>query len=309
MGGVLVGFTVIFAIITVGYLLGRSGALGPHGEQVLSRLVFLVATPALLFDTLSRADLTAVFSPSLVVASTSALISAAVFYSAAKLILRRSIPECVVGALSASYVNSVNLGLPIAVYVLGDATLIAPLLLFQVVILGPIALAVLDITAPRTTKSRSPWALVAAPMMNPILIGAVLGLGFSATNWTMPEPVAQPIALLAGLSVPGALIAFGVSLHGKRALQRGVSPRRDVVLAAAMKTVFQPTVALLIGAIVLGLEGTILTAVVVLAALPTAQNVFVYASWYRRGVVLARDAAIVSTVASVPVIAVAAILV
>ncbi len=40
----------------------------------------------------------------------------------------------------------------------------------------------------------------------------------------------------------------------------------------------------------------------VLSALPTAQNIFVHATRYDRGVVLARDAIFLTTVLSVPVI-------
>jgi predicted permease len=40
----------------------------------------------------------------------------------------------------------------------------------------------------------------------------------------------------------------------------------------------------------------------VTSALPTAQNVFVYASAYGRGTVLARDVILLSTVLSVPVL-------
>ena len=46
----------------------------------------------------------------------------------------------------------------------------------------------------------------------------------------------------------------------------------------------------------------------VLAALPTAQNIFVHAVRYDRGVVLARDAVFATTVLSVPAITVIAAL-
>ena len=57
-----------------------------------------------------------------------------------------------------------------------------------------------------------------------------------------------------------------------------------------------------------GLDGEALLAVTVLSALPTAQNVFVIATRYDRATLLARDAIFVSTLASVPVIAVVAAL-
>ena len=62
---------------------------------------------------------------------------------------------------------------------------------------------------------------------------------------------------------------------------------------------------LLLGAAV-GLTGEALLAAVVIAGLPTAQNVFTYAVRYDRGVVLARESVLVTTILSVPVVLVAA---
>jgi hypothetical protein len=68
-----------------------------------------------------------------------------------------------------------------------------------------------------------------------------------------------------------------------------------------IKVLLMPAVALAVG-LALGLRGDALFAVVVTAALPTAQNIFTYAVRYRREVNLARDVIFVSTFASIPVI-------
>lgn len=310
MAGVLVGFSVIFIIVIVGYLLGRSGVLGAGGERAISRLVFLVATPALLFDTLSTADLSVVFSHTLVVGASSALLAGVGYFLIATWWMKRALAEATIGALASGYVNAVNLGIPIAVYVLGDAALVAPIVLFQVLILAPIALSLLEMGAisPDSKSRRSRLQVFLSLVKNPILIGALAGLIFSMLGLELPEVAQQPVQLIAGISVPGALIAFGLSLYGKRALQRGVSPRRDVALAAVFKTVIQPVVAFLIARYVLGLEGEDIFSAVVLAALPTAQNVFIFASWYARGIILARDAAVVTTLTAIPAIAASTLL-
>ncbi len=51
-----------------------------------------------------------------------------------------------------------------------------------------------------------------------------------------------------------------------------------------------------------------LLAVTLTSALPTAQNVFVYATAYDRATVLARDVVLLSTVLSVPVLVAIAVL-
>ena len=131
MLGVLTGFTVVWIIILVGYLIGRLGVLGANAQSVLSRLAFFVASPALLLVTLSDADLHTVFSLPLLVAAASAFLTAGAFLLCTRWWLRRPLPEAVVSTMSASLVNGANLGLPIAVYVLGDGAYIAPVLIFQ----------------------------------------------------------------------------------------------------------------------------------------------------------------------------------
>jgi malonate transporter and related proteins len=69
-----------------------------------------------------------------------------------------------------------------------------------------------------------------------------------------------------------------------------------------LKEVVQPVTAYVVGRFVLDLDPPALLAVTVLAALPTAQNIFVHASRYGRGVVVARDSIFLTTVLSVPVV-------
>ncbi|MGB2719673.1 MAG: AEC family transporter [Rhodococcus sp. (in: high G+C Gram-positive bacteria)] len=301
MFGVLEGFTVIFVVIALGYLLAHLKALGEHGQFVLSRLVFFVATPALLFVTLANSDLSVILSPVLAVAGSTALLVGAIYFVIAKLALKRTVPDATVGALASSYVNAANLGIPIAVFVLGDANFVAPLLLFQIMIYTPIAVTILDIST--KVDKVSLLETVTTPFRNPIVLAGAAGLVLSITGFELPEALMQPFELVGNASVPGALLAFGLSLYGARVLQKGMSPRRDVALATVFKMALQPLLGYLMAKFVFGLEGHDLFAIVVVSALPTAQNVFVFASRYQRGVVLARDTAFVTTLVSIPVIA------
>ncbi|MDJ0109163.1 AEC family transporter, partial [Rhodococcus erythropolis] len=237
-------------------------------------------------------------------ASATAFAVGALYVVIAKIWLNRPLPELTIGALSASYVNSANLGIPIAVFVLGDATFVAPLLLFQIVVYSPIALTILDLTALRGEAEKlSLIDTVTAPFKNPIVLAGAAGLIVALIGWVPPRPLMQPFELIGATSVPGALLAFGLSLYGVRVLEKGSSPRRDVALASTLKIVVQPVLAYLMAHFLLGIDGHQLFAIVVVSTLPTAQNVFIYASRYRRGMVLARDSAFVTTLASIPAIA------
>jgi len=71
--------------------------------------------------------------------------------------------------------------------------------------------------------------------------------------------------------------------------------------AVGWKLLVCPLLAVLVGSL-LGLRGAELLVPVTTASLPTAQNVFMYASRYERGVSLARDAVLLTTAGFVPVV-------
>ncbi|MEV7240099.1 AEC family transporter [Streptomyces sp. NPDC093248] len=298
MTGVLSGFAVIAVVIGVGYVLGWRGTLGEPGRDVLTRLAFSVAGPALLFHTLARADLSVLFSSRLLVTALSTAAVSAAFVAVGAL-RHWGVGRTTIGALCAGYVNSGNLGIPIAAYVLGDASLVAPVLLFQVVIVTPVALTVLDLTG--TGDKGTVWQRLLTPLRNPIAVGSLTGVVVSAAGWKVPGPVMQPLAMIGDMSVPAALLVFGMSLRGSAAPGRGLD-RRLVLLSVALKSVGQPLVAWALARGVFGLHGAPLLDVVVTSALPAAQNLFTYASRYRVAETLARESVLLSTVVSVPVL-------
>lgn len=304
MQGVLSGFAVIVVVIGVGYVIGLRGYLGEQGRDVLTRLAFHVATPALLFTVLAQADLSVIFSTRLLVTALSTAAVAGLFV-AVGVVRRWGVARTTIGALCAGYVNSGNLGIPIAVYVLGDASLVAPVLLFQLVGVTPVAVTVLDLAS---GGARRPLVQrVLTPLRNPIAVGSLAGVAVSAAGLRVPAPVLDPLTLIGNMSVPAALLAFGIALRGSSLPLRGAE-RAPVLLAVGLKTLVQPVTAWLLAAGVFGLRGAPLLDVVVTSALPAAQNLFTYASTYRVGEVLAREAILLSTVVSVPVLVVVAAL-
>ncbi|MBF4575757.1 AEC family transporter [Frondihabitans sp. VKM Ac-2883] len=306
MAGVLIGFAIIGAVILIGYVVGRIDLLGPQGHRVLSQLVFFVLTPCLLFTTISKADVHVLFSPILIVSTLAALTVAAISIVVLRLVLRRSVPETTMGTMAGAYVNANNIGIPVAVYVLGSATYVAPVLLFQLLILTPVVLTIMDVSTNRGSGS-SRLATVTRPFRNPLLIASLLGVLVSVFDIRIPTDVLEPFALVGAAAVPVVLISFGMSLHGQKPLQAG-SARVDVLVESALKVVVMPVVAWILGAFVFDFGHDELFVTVVVAGLPSAQNAFNYAQRYQTGVVVARDTVLITTIAAVPVLVVVAAL-
>jgi predicted permease len=305
VGGIFTGFAILLTLVALGYVAARRGVLPANGQEVLARVVFTFASPALLFVTLLDAPVETVLSSLLVGIAASSTLAALVFVLIARW-WRRTTGELTIGALASSYVNGANLGIPIAFYVLGDASYVAPVILFQLVVMAPVALAVLDLAERRRgvgagQDEAGPGRLArwTRPVRNPIIAASVLGLAANLSDVDPPAWVIEPVTLLSGAAVPLALLAYGMSLHGMR-LGEGVLGR-DVLVSTGLKVVAHPFIAYGIGLLV-GLRGQELFALTVMATLPTAQNVFVYAVRYGQSQVLARSTVLLSTILALPAI-------
>ncbi|OLO48458.1 transporter [Actinomyces oris] len=374
MTDVVVGLAVFGAVIAIGWLLVRTRAVPADADGVLTRVCFFAATPALLVTTLSRADLTAVLSRSTAVAVAAELAAIVSAWCLHRLVLRRPTAEATIGALASGYVNAANLGIPVAVLVLGDAATIAPILLLQLLVLTPVTFTVLDAVTRRGNPSH--LATLTVPLRNPLLWGVAAGTaanlgGVDLKEWGGGYP-AQGLEMLGRVAVPLMMLALGMSLAGApRPLQklapdeaapspqgssaRSVQPvrsarqdqepqvagagseahatgtaggrlprveetpalgatstthhgegrRSGLWLAVGWKLAVMPGLAAAVG-LAAGLSGAQLLAPVVTAALPTAQNVFMYASRYGAAKDLARDAVLLTTAGFVPVVLLAA---
>ncbi|WP_406046859.1 AEC family transporter [Kribbella sp. NBC_00889] len=307
MSAVVGAFVALVSVAVLGYVVGLIGVLRAQDELVLSRMAFFVATPALLFTTVARADLHAIFSVVLLTNVASLFVVQLVFLLVAAVIWRRTRSQATIGVLASSYVNAGNLGVPVAAYVLGDGALVAPIVLFQLLVMAPVAFAVLDGDRQGSGRRVSLRAVVTRPLRNPLTVASLLGLLVAALGVQLPSLLMRPIDLVAAAAVPVALVAYGLSLSG--GTKDSISLRRDVVLAVVLKTVLQPIAAYVFGRWVLDLHGIALLAPTLLAALPTAQNVYVYAVHYRSSRTLARSAVLISTLLSIPImIAIAGLL-
>lgn len=299
MTDVLTGFAIIFVVIGVGWVLAARGTLGPGGQRALASLVYSVATPCLLFDKMTHSNPAILFSGILGVVALSALIVGVLFFLLSRLVLRRSAGESIIGMLSSSYANGGNLGIPLAAYVLGDASVVIPLMLFQIAVYAPLSLSALEVC---TATGQPRWRDHARVVLgNPMLMASVCGCVVTFSGLPVPAVIGQPVSILGAASVPLALLVFGMSLHGARVLGEG-GHRADVLLASVGKNLLHPLISLALGAWVFGMSGQMLHAVVVLGALPTAQNVYTYAVKFRVAEDHARDAGVVSTLVSVPVV-------
>ena len=258
------GFCVIGIVIGTGYAAARLRIGGPTAQMVVNRFSFFVSSPCLMFAILSKEKIFEIFHSSIIVAFFSAMLVGAVFLILNRLFFHMKPADATIGALNSLYLNSNNIGLPIATYILGNPALVAPILVMQQAVFTPIGLTVLDVT----TKGRvSTKEILKQPLHQPLLIGSLLGIVVSAISakaghFVVPSCIFDPINMIGNSAVPMILMAFGMSLHGTKPLQEKADIPATFTVAA-LKNIVMPIIAFLLSYFVMGFRGPTLYACVV----------------------------------------------
>lgn len=297
MSGVLVSFWSLIAIMGVGYLLARGGITRPGADRALSRIIFAALIPALLFEAVSQADPRGVFSEAALANVLGATVLALLYAVIARYVLGVRGSAVTIGALCASYTNAGNLGAAFLTVIVGEASQVAPILLFQLCVMVPVSFAILD---RQTSKTQRNWVrALLGPITNPPVIAVFAGLILALTGWTLPQFLSMPIGMLSDAAIPTMLLAMGISWRGAK-MPTFTAESAPLFLAIFLRCIGGPAVVFAFG-LMFHLSQHALLAATIAGAFPTANNVFVYAHRYSTSVELARNAVILSTLVSLGV--------
>jgi predicted permease len=197
-----------FALIAVGLLLGRMKKLDETVAKGLPTYVLWVGFPALLIHSLSHAP-----PPSLAMAGHMGvyLLAAASPLALVPLIGRAlgwTLAERSGVGMASSVGNTAFLGGPLAVAVFGAQAgpLAAQIIAVDFVIIVAIAVAGLQMAQAPT----SPWRALGRALTNPIVAAAAIGVGLSVFKITLPAFLDQAIGLAGATGSPVGLVALGL---------------------------------------------------------------------------------------------------
>lgn len=288
----------IFTVVAIGYAAARAGWLG--GEEaapVLSGVAFTVLVPALLFRITSQMSFASLPWTLLLAFFVPTVGWMAGYYVVAR--TRRVQPRegravgSAVGAITVSFGNTVQVGIPVATALFGAAGLrlhVAIVSLHALVLLTlATALAEIDlararagITGGRTSAMLTALATARRTVVHPVVMPVLAGLSWNLAaghvfGAQLPGAVEEVLRLLSQGVVPVSLILIGVSLA-----HYGVRGRlRSAAVLAALKLLALPGLVLLGGHWVLGLTGLPLHVAVMCAGLPVGSNALLFAQRYR----------------------------
>ena len=289
----------VFLLVGAGFAAVRIGGFPQSAVDGLMGFAVRFAVPTLLFGAMVRLDLARAFDPLFLL---SFYAGAAVCFVVGLRVARdrfgRRPGEAVVVGFSAMFSNTVLLGLPILTRAYGEAeldpafSLIALHAPFNYVV-GIVVMEISrrDGAAPVETARKAATAIFS----NAIAIGIGAGLAVNLGGLGLPGFVLGAVEMMSDAALPAALFGLGGALTRYRLR----SDLREAGLIAGLATLLHPLIAFVLSAVVFGLEPEFVRAAVVLAAMPTGMNGYVFAAQYRRAEGAAASGVLLGTALSV----------
>jgi len=309
-GAVLAKLLAMFFTVALGWVAARRRWLGRPEDgdpaRVLGNLAFYLFVPALLVRTTVRLDLahmpwrtiTAFFVPALAV-----LLGVYLWNRWCGAGTRLGAAAPTVRAITVSFGNSVQVGIPFVAAVYGEAGLaihITLVSLHALVLLSLLTALVETDLARAGAGHAEPGALartlantVRNTVIHPVVLPVLAGLLWNLTGLGLHPVVDEGLATLASAVVPVCLVLIGVTLaaYGVRG-----SLHAALWLAAA-KLLLMPAAVLAVAAWGFGLTGLPLGVVVLMAALPAGSNAMIFSQRYETLQAETTAAIVLSTVA------------
>lgn len=265
----------LFALVLIGYVIGASGRWPASYSEALSKFLFAVPLPALLFRLMSdMSKLPPVDARVLVVYFGGCMVVFILARVLGLLAFRLDGVGQSVFALGGIFSNNVFLGIPLAKAALGEAAMpsIGLVLVFNSLTLWTLVTVSVEWARHGELSVKGFGKTVRGVLRNPIVSSILAGAAFGLTGWQLPKLIDVPLAMLAQPAIPLSLVVLGMGLA-----QYGVRAGWQVATGiTAMKLVGQPLVVWAL-AWLLGLPPLETQVVVLLAALPVGINVYLMA--------------------------------
>ena len=269
----------LFVLVLAGYVLVRTKRFPGALAEALTKFVFAVALPALLFPMMADLSRLPPVDPTLLAAFFGGcLIVFVIGRVVAWALFRLDGVSQSVFALGGIFANTVLLGVPIAKLALGPESLpsVALVLVFNSLTLWTLVTLSVEWARHGEMSVRGFAKTARSVVTNPIVASIVGGFVFGLTGLTLPTLVAEPLRLAGQAAAPMALVVLGMGLA-----QYGVREGWKIGLAiTSIKLVVQPLVVWSL-ALALGLPPLETQVVVLLASLAVGVNVYLMSNEFK----------------------------
>jgi len=283
----------IFLVGGCGYLVGRFVRSEP---VVLTRLVFYLLTPALIFRSIYTSMIS--LESALSIGGYIILIQLGMF-GISRIVgrfRRWDADSQAAGSLVLLFANCGNYGLPVMLFAFGEEGFAFGIIF---VIVSIMMQATIGISVASWKKGATWKQGLTRVLRYPHLYAFALAMVMRSVPSEIPESLFRSIDLLAQAAIPGQLLMLGLQLSRVRLHHFGV----DSILLSSIKLLVPPLLGWGVTSL-LGISGLLQAVLIAEASMPSAVNSLILATQFRRNPELAATTVFVSTVFSLVTITV-----
>ena len=271
MNPIISALVPVFGVIFLGWLLRRSNLLPDDSWGPISRLAYLGLSPALLFSSISHADLSDIQLGSFMAAAMLGFLGMAAITLAIKPFL--NIPNPTFTSLfqaTSRWNGLLILALGISLFGEEGEILVALIMVASIPLVNMECVAVLAVWG---DGAQPKWnSIIYRILTNPLILGSALGGIVNLGNIPLPPMVGATIDLMGQAALPLILLAVGAGLNFTAMKARP----RLLALSVFLKLMIGPLVFYGIGR-ALSIEGIPLTVLLLTGASPGAASAYVLA--------------------------------
>ncbi|HVW91657.1 MAG TPA: AEC family transporter [Devosia sp.] len=288
----------IFALIAAGYLAVRLKAFPQRGVDALVAFVNNFCTPCLLFESMLTSDFRSVFNLGIIVPFyVGALFSMLVGTIVARRFFRNGIEDAISSGFAAMFTNTLLVGFPIIQRAYGQPAMatIFSIVAFHGSILLTSGMVAMEL-AKRGEAGLGGTLVVAVRRIsvNPLIWGIAGGVIVNLLNLPVPEPATAFLTLMSNAVSPVALFGIGGALNEYRFSESWL----QAAVMNLLKLIIHPLIAWTLMVPILHVDPHFARYGVLLAAMPSGINAYVFATYYNRGTNVAANTLLIGTIAS-----------
>ena len=285
----------VFAIVLLGFVIVRKNVLTARDINGVSRLVFNILIPVLLFNSLSKVELPAHFNWQFFLAYyVVVLFIYGLAMWSSKRFFAYSRPEQGVFGMGSAYSNLVLVGLPIINAGFGDEALLP--LFMLVSIHSAVQFFIVTLVVEGDSGENRSVPQIAADTIgrltrNPIIIGLALGLLVNLLRLPIPEILDETLSLIGRATLPCALLVLGGSLNAYKVAGHFA----EAWTMIGLKMIVMPLLVWVLAFVVFQVDPLWGAVAVMAAGMPVGVNAYMTAQKYQVGIATISTAFLIST--------------
>ncbi len=284
---------ILLAIVIVGYMAGKLKYMGGDFDRRLSNIIIDITCPALILSSTMGGKLPdrSLILPLLGISLLTYVLLAIAAWTLPRWLTKKSEDRGTVG-FALMFGNVGFIGYPIVGAIFGHEAVFYAAILNVVNTLSVFTAGVMLVNGERQRMAFQSKILVSTPMISAYLAILIVALGID----NIPSVISQPITMIGGITVPGALLIIGSSmsrLSWRMMLGSGV-----VYVTTAFRLLILPLLLYIIFR-AMGFDSLVVNINTLVIAMPVATYGTILCLRYGRDTALITEITFISTLLSV----------